>query len=725
MDVSDGAVVPANDDDNVFFAPGEAIPPTMDNEALESIFNKSLDLAIPLDPTVVKPPVSTKDHSIHQADLTLLAQRLSQSDEALASDALNILRHLVGHESAGWSCIQQKEAMVHVLKGEQDVIAALRTGAGKSMLAIVPALLEKTSTTVLVVPLKSLEQDYVRRLKEMGVQFNHYHEQGVKLRAHMGLVLVSLNRALTYGFKEALGMLDNVRRVKRICVDEVHYCLDGEHFREESLGKMGELRLLAPNAQIVAMSGTIPHGATDRIAYLLSLTSSVKVVRTSTNRPEIKFIRADSRFWNAIETAIKGLIQESRSTFGEDDRGMIFVPYVDRGKGLAKRLGCEIYAGSKDRAYDETNEQFEKRRAGVYERWFRGDEKWIVATTALSAGNDYRHVRTVIHAGAPQEMLGWIQEFSRGGRDGVLANNYIFVAPAKHKDDLEFPNPDYKGQREVYEWATQDPSECIRYLITSFCDLQGQRCGDDLANQKCSVCQPVDKEWIKTADTIKRSKPTATLRDPPPKTDSPPPSPVKRGARQIGGSPLRSAGGGEGSMEERKQATNEAKRKKQTHRTSRQSFVEDWTDVWEFYQGACPHCKLDNRRVHNLHMVANCPVADITMAELIDFRSNIQYNFHSADSARNVCMKCHCPTMDPLHANNQGRKFACEDMDLLNKVAHAIWNSRELRKKAMREFKQTWSNEAEFGRWLVKKSTHGYSSNMAELFLWSRWCLSK
>ena len=65
------------------------------------------------------------------------------------------------------------------------------------------------------------------------------------------------------GFNEALGMLDNVQRVKQICVDEVHYSVDGEHFCEESLGRMGELHLLVPSVQIVAMSGMILYGATD------------------------------------------------------------------------------------------------------------------------------------------------------------------------------------------------------------------------------------------------------------------------------------------------------------------------------------------------------------------------------------------------------------------------------------------------------------------------------
>ena len=65
------------------------------------------------------------------------------------------------------------------------------------------------------------------------------------------------------GFNEALGMLDNVQRVKQIFVDEVHYSVDGEHFCKESLGRMGELHLLVPSVQIVAMSGMILYGATD------------------------------------------------------------------------------------------------------------------------------------------------------------------------------------------------------------------------------------------------------------------------------------------------------------------------------------------------------------------------------------------------------------------------------------------------------------------------------
>lgn len=601
-------------------------------------------------------------------------------------------------------------------------MAALKTGAGKSILAIIPSIVEKTSTTVLVVPLKSLETDYVRRLKEIHIHFNHYHEHGVRLNPQLGLVLVSLNHALTNGFVHALGMLNNVRKVKRICTDELHYCLDGEVFWQESLGKLGELRLLAPEAQIVGMSGTIPIQAEQHVAHLLSLTKPYKVIRTSINRPEIRFVREDSRLWSSIEAAIKTIMEESRSTFSAEDRGMIFVPYVDRGNALARQLDCEMYAGSRDRGTNESVEMFEERRKQVYQRWFRGENKWLVATAALSAGNDCSHVRIVIHAGQPHDMLGFIQEFSRGGRDGRPATNYIFVTASKPKEDVEFPNPDYKGARPAYNWAVQDPNGCIHHFVTSFCDLQGQSCNDDPLNQKCSVCQPTRK-FIKMQDTIKHIKPSRTSRDQPLMTNSPPPSPVKRGARQIGGTPPKATTSSNPFQNARAEAVKEAKRKKETHKTPRQAFIDNWVDTWASYEGACPHCKLNNQQTHNHHMVSNCPVANISMAEMIEFRENIRYNFSEVGTAQHICMRCHCPTISPLHDNNRRGHFACQDSDLLNKVAHAIWSSRDLQAKAKREFKQSWSSSAEFGRWLVKKSTHGFSSNIVELFLWSKWLI--
>ena len=79
-----------------------------------------------------------------------------------AEDALTKMQEVLQDPSIGWTCVEQREAMMAVLQRETDVVAILPTGGGKSMLAIVPSLLETHMATVLVVPLNSLIMDYER-----------------------------------------------------------------------------------------------------------------------------------------------------------------------------------------------------------------------------------------------------------------------------------------------------------------------------------------------------------------------------------------------------------------------------------------------------------------------------------------------------------------------------------------------------------------------------------
>lgn len=77
-----------------------------------------------------------------------------------AEQALNKMQEVLGDPSIGWKCTKQREAMLAVLQRKTDVVAILPTGGGKSMLAIIPSLLETHMATVLVVPLNSLIMDY-------------------------------------------------------------------------------------------------------------------------------------------------------------------------------------------------------------------------------------------------------------------------------------------------------------------------------------------------------------------------------------------------------------------------------------------------------------------------------------------------------------------------------------------------------------------------------------
>src|ERR687894_350574 len=74
----------------------------------------------------------------------------------------------VANETFGWSQLhdEQLQAMEHVMAGH-DVLAVLPTGAGKSAIYQVPALL-LDGPTVVVSPLIALQRDQVASLRDSG-----------------------------------------------------------------------------------------------------------------------------------------------------------------------------------------------------------------------------------------------------------------------------------------------------------------------------------------------------------------------------------------------------------------------------------------------------------------------------------------------------------------------------------------------------------------------------
>lgn len=70
-----------------------------------------------------------------------------------------------------WRSDKQAESMrsIMALKADQTVINMLPTGAGKSILFILPAVIENTGTSIMVVPFIALMDDLVRRATYIGV----------------------------------------------------------------------------------------------------------------------------------------------------------------------------------------------------------------------------------------------------------------------------------------------------------------------------------------------------------------------------------------------------------------------------------------------------------------------------------------------------------------------------------------------------------------------------
>jgi superfamily II DNA helicase RecQ len=79
------------------------------------------------------------------------------------------LKKLYGNKEAGWKSREQERALVTIMSWTEQVVAILPTGAGKSLLFMLPCTLPDARVTILIVPLVSLHGDMLRRVREMKI----------------------------------------------------------------------------------------------------------------------------------------------------------------------------------------------------------------------------------------------------------------------------------------------------------------------------------------------------------------------------------------------------------------------------------------------------------------------------------------------------------------------------------------------------------------------------
>ncbi|KIN98354.1 hypothetical protein M404DRAFT_31357, partial [Pisolithus tinctorius Marx 270] len=170
--------------------------------------------------------------------------------------ALQVMSQILANDSVTWRSTQQREAMMAVLQGTTDVIAVLPTGAGKSMLAIVPSIMEENMATILVLPLNSLIMDYEHRLQQMNVPYQLYQGgQDEELNTVHNLILTSADKAQTSNWRHAVMKLSLKKTIARIVFDEAHIPMTARNYRQR-LDNIYQVRIT--ESQLVLLSATIP-----------------------------------------------------------------------------------------------------------------------------------------------------------------------------------------------------------------------------------------------------------------------------------------------------------------------------------------------------------------------------------------------------------------------------------------------------------------------------------
>ncbi|MEM0963146.1 MAG: RecQ family ATP-dependent DNA helicase, partial [Bacteroidota bacterium] len=347
----------------------------------------------------------------------------------------------------------QHDALRSVLD-KRDTLVVMPTGAGKSLIYQLAALLQPSGITVVVSPLIALMKDQVDGLRARGISAAYVNSS--QTAAERQQVLASLRAgelSLVYAAPERLRLASFQRtlrdaEVALLAVDEAH-CVSqwGHDFRPDYLA-LATARRQMGGPPCVALTATATPRVQDDIAEQLDLDHPARLV-TGFNRPNLRF--------EVRSTATADLKRRSLRAFLQgraEEPGLIYAATRKDTEALAAFVRDEV--GRPCEAYHAGLPDAE--RAHVQEQFISGRLDTVVATNAFGMGVDRGDVRFVAHWSIPSDLESYYQEAGRAGRDGEPATAVLFYAPQDRQLKewfIEQGAPTSQDLRRVWSYATR------------------------------------------------------------------------------------------------------------------------------------------------------------------------------------------------------------------------------------------------------------------------------
>ncbi|MCA6448980.1 MAG: RecQ family ATP-dependent DNA helicase [Chitinophagaceae bacterium] len=301
-----------------------------------------------------------------------------------------------------------QEEIIRSILEENDTLALLPTGGGKSICYQVPALM-MDGLCLVISPLIALMQDQVNGLEQKGIPavalhsgLAYYEVKKILQQATHGdftFLYLSPERLETALFKEYLPAMN----VSLVVVDEAH-CVSqwGYDFRPPYL-RIAQLREEVPGIPLIAVTASATPVVQEDILVQLKM-HHPKVFRQSFERPNISY----SSF--CVDSKINKLQDILNNVPGSS---IVYCSSRKQTKELAYLLNLQNIQADHYHAGLSQEQRTQKQEA-----WIQNRVRVMVCTNAFGMGIDKADVRSVIHYDIPDCLENYYQEAGRAGRDG-------------------------------------------------------------------------------------------------------------------------------------------------------------------------------------------------------------------------------------------------------------------------------------------------------------------
>lgn len=338
----------------------------------------------------------------------------------------------------------QQEAIIEAVLTNDDCIALLPTGGGKSVCFQIPALLKK-GICIVVSPLIALMQDQVNTLKEKGIK-----AMALTSRLSYEDVDRMLDNCIFGNYKflylspERLQQDLVQKRIKEmnvnlIAVDEAHCISQWGHDFRPAYRSIKFIRTLHPNVSVIGLTASATTKVVEDICVQLDYIAP-QIFKTSFHRPNLAYLTLDceDKYFKTVQILKK--YSGPSIIYVRNRKATLEISNYLNTKGITSGF----YHGGLNSKEKDTQ----------FELWSNNQNQVIVATNAFGMGIDKANVQTVIHHNLPESLESYYQEAGRAGRNNENAYAVILrntVDEMNSKNQYITTLPDTAVLKKVYK----------------------------------------------------------------------------------------------------------------------------------------------------------------------------------------------------------------------------------------------------------------------------------
>jgi len=308
-----------------------------------------------------------------------------------------------------------QEKIIETVLANNDVLALLPTGGGKSICYQIPALI-KDGVCIVVTPLIALMQDQVENLKSKGIK-----AIAVTSKLSEDEIIVAFDNMMYGNIKflylspeklqsELIQSKIKQLKVNLIAIDEAHCISEWGHDFRPSYLQINILRELQPSTNFIAVTATATSKVVEDITKYLEL-KKTRLFKETFYRVNLAYQVFKTE---DILTKVKQILTKIKQPV------IVYVNTRKQTKAISDYLKMNYFTST----YYHGGMSAEDKEIS-FKNWMLEKQRVMVATNAFGMGIDKDNVKVVIHIDVPNSVENYIQEAGRAGRNGKKAFSVI------------------------------------------------------------------------------------------------------------------------------------------------------------------------------------------------------------------------------------------------------------------------------------------------------------